>query len=220
MVSWWEHFKHRRSWNLREMEKSSRRRSAPAKKLSKAERRQQLLATAHEIVRREGTDALTLGYLAERAGVTKPIAYEHFATRAGLLVALYQEIDDRSVASLMDALKRTKPRLADVARVIAKAYVDCYRTVGPEWHTVSAALKGDEQMERFQQALTDRYAAIYCDAFAPYTRLAKEELRLRCLAIIAAGDAITRELGRGRVGEGAAVATLASLIIASLPDSK
>jgi len=220
MVSDRRLFKRRPSWNPEEMEKSARRRTAPVKKLSKVERRKQLLETAHRIVRDEGTDVLTLGYLAERAGVTKPIAYEHFESRAGLLVALYQEIDDRSVATLLDALKRTKPRLADVARVIAKAYIDCYRTVGPEWHTVAAALKGDEQMERFQQSLTDRYAALYCDAFAPYTALPKEELRLRCLAIIAAGDAITRELGRGRVRESGAVATLASLIVASLPESK
>jgi AcrR family transcriptional regulator len=202
------------------MEKSSRRRPTPAKKLAKAERRKQLLETAHEIVRDEGTDALTLGYLAERAGVTKPIAYEHFETRAGLLVALYQEIDDRQVAALMDALKRTKPRLADVARVLARAYVDCYCTIGPEWHAVSAALKGDEKMERFQQSLVDRYAGIYCDAFAPFTKLPKEELRLRCLAILGAGDAITRELARGRITESAAAATLASLIVASLPESK
>ena len=202
------------------MEKSSRRRPTPAKKLAKAERRKQLLETAHEIVRDEGTDALTLGYLAERAGVTKPIAYEHFETRAGLLVALYQEIDDRQVAALMDALKRTKPRLADVARVLARAYVDCYCTIGPEWHAVSAALKGDEKMERFQQSLVDRYAGIYCDAFAPFTKLPKEELRLRCLAILGAGDAITREPPGGRTPEGAAAATLASLIVASLPESK
>lgn len=202
------------------MEKATRRRTAPAKKLSKAERRKQLLETAHKIVRAEGTDALTLGYLAERAGVTKPIAYDHFETRAGLLVALYQEIDDRQVASLMDALKRTKPRLSDVARVLAKAYVDCYCTIGPEWHGVSAALKGDEKLERFQQSLIDRYAAIYCDAFAPYTRLPKEALRLRCHAILGAGDAITRELSRGRTTESGAAATFASLIRASLAESK
>jgi AcrR family transcriptional regulator len=202
------------------MEKSARRRTRPAKKLSKAERRKQLLATAHRIVRAEGTDALTLGYLAERAGVTKPIAYEHFGTRSGLLVALYQEIDDRQVASLMDALKRTKPRLSDVARVLAKAFVDCYCAVGPEWHAISAALKGDDEMEKFQQSLIDRYVAIYCDTFAPYCKLSKEELRLRCLAIIGAGDAITKEMSRGRTNEIAAAATLASLIVASLSDSK
>jgi AcrR family transcriptional regulator len=202
------------------MEKTTRRRTTPAKKLSKPERRKQLLETAHKIVRAEGSDALTLGYLAERAGVTKPIAYEHFETRAGLLIALYQQIDDRQVAALMDALKRTKPRLSDVARVLAKAYVDCYCTIGPEWHAVSAALQGDEKMEKFQQSLTDRYAAIYCDAFAPYTKLPKEELRLRCLAILGAGDAITRELARGRTSESGASATLASLIMASLGESK
>ena len=213
-------FKRRWSWNLQEMENSTRRRTAPAKKLSKAERRRQLLETAHKIVRTEGTDALTLGHLAERAGVTKPIAYEHFETRAGLLVALYQEIDDRQVMALMDALKRTKPRLGDVARVLAKAYVDCYCTIGPEWHTVSAALKGDEKLEKFQQALIDRYAAIYRDAFTPYTKLPKEELRLRCLAILGAGEAITRELSRGRTTESGAAATLASLIMASLTETK
>jgi AcrR family transcriptional regulator len=220
MVSAWRLFKHRCPWNLWEMEKSSRRRPALTRKLTKAERRKQLLETAHEIVRAEGTDALTLGYLAERAGVTKPIAYEHFETRAGLLTALYQEIDDRSVASLMDALKRTKPRLADIARVLAKAYIDCYCTIGPEWHAIAAALQGDEQTERILKSLTDRYAAIYCDAFAPYTKLPKDELRLRCLAILGAGDAITRELSRGRTSESGAAATLASLIVASLPESK
>ena len=201
------------------MEKSSRRRIAPPKKLSKAERRKQLLETAHGIVREEGTDALTLGRLAERAGVTKPIAYEHFETRAGLLVALYQEMDNRSVASVLDALKRTKPRLADVARMLAKAFIDCYCTIGPEWHAIAAALQGDEKMEKILQALVDRYAALYCDAFAPYTKLPKEELRLRCLAILGAGDVLTRELSCGRTTESGAAATLAALIMASLPES-
>jgi AcrR family transcriptional regulator len=202
------------------MEKNARRRAAPAKKLSKAERRKQLLETAHKIVRAEGTDALTLGHLSERAGVTKPIAYEHFETRAGLLIALYQEIDDRQVATLKEALEHTKPRLSEVARVVAKAYVDCYCTIGPEWHAITAALKGDERTERIQQSLIDRYAAIYCDAFAPYSKLSDEELRLRCLAIIGAGDAITREMSRGRASESLAAATLAALIVASLSDSK
>lgn len=195
--------------------------TAPApKRLPRAQRREQLLETAMAIVREQGTEALTLGHLAERAGVTKPIAYEHFETRAGLLVALYQEMDDRSVASVLEALKRTKPRLADVARVLARAFIDCYCTIGPEWHAIAAALKGDEKMEKILQSLVDRYAALYCDAFAPYTRLPKEELRLRCLAILGAGDVLTRELSRGRTTESAAAATLASLIMASLPESK
>jgi len=48
-------------------------------RLPKAERRQ-LLAIALVIVREEGADRLTLGHLAARAGVSKPITYEHFGT--------------------------------------------------------------------------------------------------------------------------------------------
>ena len=34
--------------------------------------------TAWQLVREEGTEALTLGRLAERSGVTKPVVYDHF----------------------------------------------------------------------------------------------------------------------------------------------
>lgn len=183
------------------------------KKLSKAERREQLLETALAIVREQGTDALTLGYLAERAGVSKPIAYEHFKTRSGLLIALYEQIDNRQVAALLLALERTPRRLEEVARVVSTAYMNCFTSVGPEWHAISAALKGDEEMEAFQRELIDSYVALYRDALAPYSKLPEDELRLRCVGIIGAGDAIARDLVRGRIDEAAAAASLASLIV-------
>ena len=62
-----------------------------AARLTRDRRRAQLLTVAHEIIKRDGTDALTLAHLAERAGVSKPIAYDHFGTRAGLLSALAAE---------------------------------------------------------------------------------------------------------------------------------
>ncbi|MBT2299966.1 TetR/AcrR family transcriptional regulator [Variovorax paradoxus] len=183
------------------------------RKLSKAERREQLLETALVIVRGQGTDALTLGYLAERAGVSKPIAYEHFKTRSGLLIALYEQIDNRQVAALLLALERTPRRLEEVARVVSTAYMNCFTSVGPEWHAISAALKGDEEMEAFQRELIDSYVALYRDALAPYSKLPEDELRLRCVGIIGAGDAIARDMVRGRIDEAAAAASLASLII-------
>ena len=183
------------------------------RKLSKAERREQLLETALAIVREQGTDALTLGYLAERAGVSKPIAYEHFKTRSGLLIALYEQIDNRQVAALLLALERTPRRLEEVARVVSTAYMNCFTAVGPEWHAISAALKGDEEMEAFQRDLIDSYVALYRDALAPYSKLPEDELRLRCVGIIGAGDAIARDMVRGRIDEAAAAASLASLIV-------
>jgi AcrR family transcriptional regulator len=188
-----------------------------AKRLSKAERREQLLETALMIVKEEGTDVLTLGYLAERAGVSKPIAYEHFKSRSGLLIALYNQIDDRQVAALLHALERTPRRLDDVARVVSSAYMNCYMSAGPEWHAISAALKGDDEMDAFQQELIDSYVSLYRDAFAPYSDLPKDELHLRCVGIIGAAEAISREMIRGRITEATAAACLASLIVKWIP---
>jgi AcrR family transcriptional regulator len=187
-----------------------------AKKLPRSKRRDQLLETAQMIVREQGTDALTLGYLAERAGVSKPIAYEHFKSRSGLLIALYKQSDERQVTALLDALNCAPRRLEDVARVVSRAYMNCCTSAGPEWHAISAALKGDEEMDAFQQELIDRYVAIYCDALAPYSNLPKDELHLRCVGIIGAADAISRDMIRGRVDEPTAAATLASFIVESI----
>ena len=189
---------------------------AHSRKLPKAERRDQLLETAQRIVREQGTDALTLGHLAECAGVSKPIAYEHFGTRSGLLVALYRRIDDLQIAALIDALERTPRRLAEVAQVIAQAFMDCTMQVGQEWHAISAALMGDGETEAFQQAVIDRYVDLYEETLAPYADAPAEALRLRCIGILGAADAIAREMGRGRVAEPAAVEALAGLIVASL----
>ncbi|QCI67466.1 TetR/AcrR family transcriptional regulator [Phreatobacter stygius] len=184
----------------------------PAKRLTKAGRRDQLIDVAHAIVREEGTDALTLGRLAERAGVSKPVAYEHFKSRPGLLIALYKEIDDRQVAALLEALARAPRRLDEVAGVVSRAYMACYTEAGPDWHAVSAALKGDGEMEAFQDQLIDHYVAIYRDALRPFTDLPAADLQLRCVGIIGAAEAISRDMIRGHVDEPTAAATLASLI--------
>lgn len=187
-----------------------------ARKLPKAQRREQLLDIALTIVREQGTDALTLGYLAERAGVSKPIAYEHFKTRSGLLIALYAQIDAQHVQALQEALGRTRKKLEDVARVMSTAYMQCCMGTGPEWHALTAALKGDEQMEAFQRELLDSYVAIYREALAPYSDLKKDALHLRCVGIIGAAEAISRDMLRGLVDEATAAETLASLIISWL----
>ncbi|MGK3992754.1 TetR/AcrR family transcriptional regulator [Sorangium sp. So ce1024] len=187
------------------------------RRLSKAERREQLLETALAIVREEGTDALTLGRVAERAGVTKPIAYEHFGTRSGLLIALCERIDVRQRGLLFEALARAPARLADVARVASRAYMRCYTSVGPEWYAITAALKGDEEMEAFRQRLLDEYVAIYRDTFAAHVKLPRRELHLRCVGIVGAAEALAGEMLRGRTSEAAAAEALASLILAWLP---
>jgi AcrR family transcriptional regulator len=186
------------------------------KRLSKEARREQLLEAAMAIAAESGVDALTLGSLAERAGVSKPVAYEHFGTRAGLLIALYKQIDDRQVNAFVDALARSPKRLGEVAKVMSEAYMSCYSTVGSEWHAISAALKGNGEMDAAQQEMLDGYVDLYCRALAPYSKLSSADLRLRSIGIVGAGEAISREMIRGRTSKAKAVRALADVIMRSV----
>ncbi|MHC1548316.1 TetR/AcrR family transcriptional regulator [Phyllobacterium sp. K27] len=186
---------------------------AAAKKMPKAQRRDQLLSIALDIVRNEGTDALTLGYVAEKAGVSKPIAYEHFRTRSGLLIALFEQLDQQQIDELTAAIAEAPKQLNDVARVVSNAYMACYQTIGAEWSAISAALRGDEVMDEIQCGLIDSYVDLYCSILAPYTEIAADDLRSRCVGIIGAAEAISREMVRDKLEEKAAAAVLQSLIV-------
>lgn len=187
-----------------------------SRRLPKAERRQQLLDVARTIVRDEGTDALTLVTLAERADVTRPIVYEHFKTRPGLLIALARNIDDQQVVLFREAFAKTPARLPEVARVASGAYMRCVTQVGREWHAITAALQGDAEMDAVQRELLERYAEIYCDVLAPCTKLPRRELKRRCVALIGAAEALAREMLLERLDEDTAASTLRSLIVSWL----
>ena len=115
-------------------------------RLTREDRQRQLIETAWRIVGDEGTDALTLGRLAERAGVTKPVVYSHFPTRSALLIALYRDFDMREYAVMEAALESSEASLAGKAGAIASSYVDCVLTQGREIPGVMAALAGSPEL--------------------------------------------------------------------------
>lgn len=99
-------------------------------RLTKADRRDQLLDVAAEIVAREGTAALTMEGLAARAGVSKALPYAHFDNAHDVLVELYR----REVARIGEAVGaavagQTEP-YERLAAAIA-AYFDVVEARGP-----------------------------------------------------------------------------------------
>ncbi|MGE8245915.1 MAG: TetR/AcrR family transcriptional regulator [Stenotrophomonas maltophilia] len=124
---------------------------APRRRMSRDDRLRQLLAEAWRLISEEGTDALTLGRLAEQAGVTKPVVYDHFGTRAGLLSALYRDFDARQGVVMEARFAGSGPSLADKAQVIAEAYVACVMKQGREIPGVIAALAGSPELARIKR---------------------------------------------------------------------
>ncbi|GAA1687992.1 TetR/AcrR family transcriptional regulator [Nonomuraea maheshkhaliensis] len=184
-------------------------------RLSKPARREQLLDTAMAIVRVHGTDSLTLLSLAEAAGVSRPIVYDHFGTRSGLLIALYRRLEERHRAASERALRDAPAVPREIARVLSAAYFAC-ATDMPEWTAVSAALKGSQEMEAIERELLDGYTDLMVTALRPYSGLTQEALRLRCVGVLGAAESIAAELNRGRTTAAAAVTALTDLTVGGI----
>ncbi|MFI6512167.1 TetR/AcrR family transcriptional regulator [Streptosporangium sp. NPDC050855] len=189
--------------------------AAGSTRLSKQTRREQLLDTAMTIVRAQGADGLTLVTLADAAGVSRPVVYDHFGTRSGLLLALYRRLDERHRAASAQALREAAPSVGEIARVMSTAYFAC-ATDMPEWNAVSAALKGTPEMEEIQHEMLDGYRDWMAAALLPHSNLTLEALRLRCTGALGAAEAIAGELNRGQATAAEAVTALTDLIVGSV----
>lgn len=192
---------------------SSSESPAPRRRLSREERLRQLLDVAWQLVRDEGTDALTLGRLAELAGVTKPVVYDHFVTRAGLLAALYEDFDGRQNQAFADAIEASRATLQDRAWVIAASYVDCVLLQGREIPGVTAALSVSPELE----ALKRKYEAIFLDKcrdalapFAPNGTLSQAGLR----AMLGAAEALSHAAADGEISREEAQHELLAILLA------
>lgn len=139
-------------------------------RLSRQERYTQLIDVAWQIIREEGTEALTLGHLAELAGITKPVVYDHFATRSGLFAALYREYDLRSTARMDAQISQTEPVLETLAAVIADAYIECVLLSGREMPSVIAALSGTPELEQLRLEYATTFTEKCRTLFAPFCK--------------------------------------------------
>lgn len=189
----------------------------PAKRrLARQDRHIQLMAAALEIVRSEGVAAVTLAKVAEKAGVTKPVAYDHFLTIDGLLVALYKMLDREQGDALRRALADEPHDLTTAAERIAATYMHCCADTSGEWHAIAGALRGSPDMETAHRELADAYVSLFVAGLGPHSRLPADELRSRCIALTGAAEALALQMIRGSMTESAAAKTLAAMTVASL----
>ena len=76
-----------------------------------AERRQQLLDISLRVFARDGYHETSMNALATEAGVTKPVLYQHFASKHNLVVEVLNRVGDRLHSSIVAAaLTEETPR--------------------------------------------------------------------------------------------------------------
>jgi AcrR family transcriptional regulator len=80
-------------------EQTKNRRDGRARMTGK-ERREQLLDIGRSLFAQKGFDATSVEEIAQKAGVSKPVVYEHFGGKEGL----YAVVVDREMRALLDAI--------------------------------------------------------------------------------------------------------------------
>jgi AcrR family transcriptional regulator len=89
------------------------------------ERREQLLDVGRTLFAEKGFEAASIEEIAARAGVSKPVVYEHFGGKEGL----YAVVVDREMTALLErittALTGTRPRhLVEQAALALLTYIE------------------------------------------------------------------------------------------------
>jgi AcrR family transcriptional regulator len=92
-------------------------------RLPRSARRKQLLAAAQQIFVAHGYHAAAMDDIAERAGVSKPVLYQHFPGKLDLYLALLDTHCDSIIAKVRDAMLAT-PDNKERVKGAVQAYFD------------------------------------------------------------------------------------------------
>jgi AcrR family transcriptional regulator len=98
---------------------------APTRRLTAEQRRQQLFAVALELFARRGYRATTMDDIAEAAGVTKPLVYQHFSSKR----ALYLELVESIAQDLLDAVREGVQRAKGPRQQVEMGFAAYFRLV-------------------------------------------------------------------------------------------
>ncbi len=113
-------------------------------RLSRSARRAQLLVAARDVFADQGYHAAAMDDIAERAGVSKPVLYQHFPGKLELYQALLTTYADELVAQVRSALSTTSENEERVQAAVA-AYFDFVAGEGKAYRLVFGSdLRGEE----------------------------------------------------------------------------
>src|SRR5215218_4049134 len=91
-------------------------------RMPRRERRAQLLSSALEVFVAQGYHAAAMDDIAERAGVSKPVLYQHFPGKLELYLALLDDACDTIIANCRAALESTTDNKQRVAAAMDAFY--------------------------------------------------------------------------------------------------
>ena len=161
-------------------------------RLPRHERRRQLLDAALEVFVSQGYHAAAMDEIAERAGVSKPVLYQHFPGKLELYLALLDESVDTLMETVRDAL-RSNP---DPKQRVAATFGAYFEYVEGEGEAYRLVFESDLSNETLVRDRLDRVqcecAALVSHAVSEDTGLSDDEARLLSVGLVGMAQVTAR----------------------------
>ena len=147
-------------------------------RLSRSARRLQLMSAAKSAFVTQGYHAAAMDDIADRAGVSKPVLYQHFPSKLELYLALLNESADEMVRLVRAALSTTTDNHERVDNAVAAYFTfvadndQAYRLI------FESDLRGQLEVERIVERATDDCISAITDTITADTGVDVERARL------------------------------------------
>ena len=153
-------------------------------RLPRRERRAQLLDSALEVFVAQGYHAAAMDDIAERAGVSKPVLYQHFPGKLDLYLALLDAACDDVIDNCRQALAATHDNKTRVAAAMAAFYAYVAADGGAFRLVFESDLTSEPAVREHVDRVTTECAAMIADVIHDDTGLPGEASRLLAVSLV------------------------------------
>lgn len=160
--------------------------------MTASERREQLLDVTKALVGQQGFHDLTIEAIAKRAGITRPVVYQHFEDLESLLEAMLDREARRALAQLAAILPQELPEGAARAHALLAAlrgYLETIEADPVTWRLVLMPPEGAprvlrETVERGREAVVGALAQVVGPGLVPDRPSPDPQLTARLLSAL------------------------------------
>ena len=182
-------------------------------RLPRRARRAQLLTAALEVFVAQGYHAAAMDDIAERAGVSKPVLYQHFPGKLELYLALLDQSCDTIVSAAAAALESTDDNKQRVAATMHAFYDYVASAEGAFRLVFESDLNNEPAVRARVDRMTVECAKLIAHVIADDTGLPEEQSQLLAVSLVGMGQVSARFWlhERGSIDQGAAASLIAGL---------
>jgi AcrR family transcriptional regulator len=153
-------------------------------RLPRRERRVQLLDSALEVFVAQGYHAAAMDDIADRAGVSKPVLYQHFPGKLDLYLALLDASCDTIIANCRVALESTQDNKQRVAATMDVFYDYVSSDTGAFRLVFESDLTNEPAVREHVERVTSECAAMIAEVIHDDTGLPDEASRLLAVSLV------------------------------------